>query len=168
MRFELTERQAAQLISSQPPSTTRPLLRTDSNFFIIAVFYNQCQGELCRLSLIRDNCSYAKPSVHPISSQRKCPPYDRSFWIISAWSRSEWHCRKKRSSASRSWFTAEAINPLRRQRGNYAACRRKRPAQHLRLTAAESWPSAYGPLSEADHQAQEEVHGSRRNGPHSR
>ena len=43
VRFELTERQAAQLISSQPPSTTRPLLRTDSNFFIITVFRNQCQ-----------------------------------------------------------------------------------------------------------------------------
>ena len=42
------------------------------------------------------------------------PPHDRSFWIISAWSRSEWHCHKKRSSVSRSWFTAEAINPLRR------------------------------------------------------
>ena len=48
--------------------------------------------------------------------------------------------------------------PSASRRGNDAASRHKRPAQHLRLTAAESWPSAYEPLSEADHQAQEKVH----------
>ena len=61
--------------------------------------------------------------------------------------------------------------PSASRRGNDAASRHKRPAQHLRLTAEESWPSAYEPLSEADHQAQEEVttqgemghiHGSRK------
>ena len=58
--------------------------------------------------------------------------------------------------------------PSASRRGNDAASRHKRPAQHLRLTAAESWPSAYEPLSEADHQAQEEVHDPGRNGTHPR
>ena len=79
VRFELTERQAAQLISSQPPSTTRPLLRTDSNFFIITVFCNRCQENLslCRCSVI----------IVATLNLRSTPlPHDRSFWIISAWS----------------------------------------------------------------------------------